>query len=315
MNAMTDWFVLILGLAILSAGAEFLVRGSAALALRLGLSPLVVGLTVVGFGTSSPEMVVSVKAALLGQGDIAVGNIVGSNIFNMGVILGLTVLICPIAIQMQLIRLDTPVMIAVTVVFLGLMHDSTISRPEGIFLFLLLVGYLIFTIRASRKESKEVESEFQEEMPKLDKPVWLEIVMVLGGLTLLVVGGRLFVEGSVNVARALGISEAIIGLTIVAAGTSMPELATSLVAAWRRAPDIAVGNVIGSNIFNILCIAGVSGIIAPFTAPGISWIDLGVMLGLSLLLLPLMRSGLKLHRWEGALLWVLYAGYLGFIWP
>jgi len=312
---MNDWLMLAVGLAVLSAGAELLVRGSAALALRLGLSPLVVGLTVVGFGTSSPEMVVSLKAAMAGQGDIAVGNVVGSNIFNVGVILGLTVLVCPVRIQMQLIRLDTPVMIGVSLLFLALIADFQISRWEGLVLLGLLAAYLVFTVKASRSEPKAVADEFAEEMPKLDKPVWLEVLFVLAGLGMLIGGGRLFVDGSVSVARALGLSEAVIGLTIVAAGTSMPELATSLVAAIRRAPDIAVGNVVGSNIFNLLCIAGLSGAVFPFASPGISWVDLGVMAGFSVLLLPLMRTGLELKRWEGALLLAAYGGYLWALWP
>jgi cation:H+ antiporter len=312
---MDDWLLLALGLGILTAGAELLVRGSAALALRLGLSPLVVGLTVVGFGTSSPEMVVSLKAAFTGQGDIAAGNVVGSNIFNVGVILGLTVLVCPIRIQMQLIRLDTPVMIAVSLLFLALIADFQISRWEGVLLFALLVAYLAFTIRASKKESQAVADEFAEEMPKLDKPAWLDPVFILAGLGLLIGGGRMFVEGSVSVARGMGISEAVIGLTIVAAGTSMPELATSIVAALRRAPDIAVGNVVGSNIFNLLCIAGGAGALFPFACPGISWVDLGVMTGFTVLLLPLMRSGLELKRWEGGLLLAAYVGYVAFLWP
>lgn len=307
--------MLVAGLAILTLGAESLVRGSAALALRLGLSPLLVGLTIAGFGTSSPELVVSMKAAFTGQGDIAVGNIVGSNIFNIGVILGLTVLVCPIKIQMQLIRLDTPVMIAITLLFLLLIADQRILRWEGAALFALLVAYLAFTIRASRRESKAIEEEFAEELPKLDKPAWLDPLFIIAGLGMLIFGGRMFVDGAVGIARSLGISEAVIGLTIVAAGTSMPELATSVIAAIRRAPDIAVGNIVGSNIFNILAIAGLAGLAFPIQAPGISWMDLGVMTAFSILLLPLMCTGLQLKRWEGALLLLGYLAYLAFIWP
>lgn len=312
---MTDWFMLALGLVILTLGADLLVRGSATLALRLGLSPLVVGLTIVGFGTSSPELVVSLKAALAGQGNIAVGNVVGSNIFNVGVILGLTVLCCPIRIQMQIIRLDTPVMIAVSFLFLALIADLHINRWEGLALVTLLVGYLAFTIHAAQKESSAVEQEFADELPSLDKPAWLDPVFILGGLTLLIAGGRMFVDGSVQVARGLGISEAVIGLTIVAAGTSMPELATSVVAAFRRAPDIAVGNVVGSNIFNLLGIAGVTALVSPISSPGISWLDLGVMTAFAILLLPLMRSDYELKRWEGALLLAAYGSYFALLWP
>ncbi len=312
---MISWLLLLGGLAILSVGAEFLVRGSAALALRLGLTPLVVGLTVVGFGTSSPEMVVSIKGALAGQGDLAVGNVVGSNIFNVAVILGLTVLVKPIKIGLQLIRLDTPIMIGSLLLMLALIWDGTISRPEAFLLFALLIAYLYFTVRAARNETKQIQDEYANELPKADTPVWLDAVFIVLGLAGLIFGGQMFINGSVSLARAWGISDAIIGLTVVAAGTSMPELATSIIAALRKNPDIAIGNVIGSNIFNVLGILGVSGMLAPIHAPGISHVDLWLMTGISMLLIPLMMTGFTLRRWEGGVLLAIYGGYLWHLWP
>jgi len=312
---MTSWLLLLGGLAILSLGAEFLVRGSAALALRLGLTPLVVGLTVVGFGTSSPEMVVSVKGALAGQGDLAVGNVVGSNIFNIAVILGMTVLIKPIKIGLQLIKLDTPIMIGAALLFIALIWDGAISRPEAALFFALLVAYLVFTVRAARKESKSIQEEFSHELPKADSPVWLNSLYIVLGLAGLIFGGQMFINGSVALARVWGISDVIIALTVLAAGTSMPELATSIIAALRKNPDIAIGNIIGSNIFNTLGILGVSGMLAPIHAPGISHVDLWLMVGISFLLVPLMLTGFTLRRWEGGILLSIYGGYLWHLWP
>jgi len=312
---MTSWLLLLGGLAILSLGAEFLVRGSAALALRLGLTPLVVGLTVVGFGTSSPEMVVSVKGTLAGQGDLAVGNVVGSNIFNIAVILGMTVLIKPIKIGLQLIKLDTPIMIGAALLFIALIWDGSISRPEAALFFALLVAYLVFTVRAARKESKNIQEEFSHELPKADSPVWLNSLYIVLGLAGLIFGGQMFINGSVALARVWGISDVIIALTVLAAGTSMPELATSIIAALRKNPDIAIGNIIGSNIFNTLGILGVSGMLAPIHAPGISHVDLWLMVGISFLLVPLMLTGFTLRRWEGGILLSIYGGYLWHLWP
>jgi len=312
---MTSWLLLLGGLAILSLGAEFLVRGSAALALRLGLTPLVVGLTVVGFGTSSPEMVVSVKGTLAGQGDLAVGNVVGSNIFNIAVILGMTVLIKPIKIGLQLIKLDTPIMIGAALLFIALIWDGAISRPEAALFFALLVAYLVFTVRAARKESKNIQEEFSHELPKADSPVWLNSLYIVLGLAGLIFGGQMFINGSVALARVWGISDVIIALTVLAAGTSMPELATSIIAALRKNPDIAIGNIIGSNIFNTLGILGVSGMLAPIHAPGISHVDLWLMVGISFLLVPLMLTGFTLRRWEGGILLSIYGGYLWHLWP
>lgn len=302
---------LIAGLLVLTAGAEFLVRGGAALALRLRIRPLVVGLTVVAFGTSAPELAVSIKAALAGQGDVAAGNVIGSNIFNIAAILGLSALILPLSVHAKLIRFDIPLMIGVTVVAIAMMWDSELSRVEGILLFTGLLIYVWATFRFTSRDSKAVEDEASAELPKPGRSVLAEIIMIIGGLAALVIGADMFVRGAIALAQWFGLSEAVIGLTIVAAGTSLPELATSIVAACRRHTDIAVGNVVGSNIFNILAILGLTGIIKPFSTQNIIAVDSISMLIFAVLLLPLAATGFHLKRWEGA---VLLGGYVVYIW-
>jgi cation:H+ antiporter len=307
---------IVFSLVLLFLGAEWLVRGSSALALRLGITPLVIGLTVVAYGTSMPEMVVSTVAALKGQGNIAVGNVVGSNIFNVCVILGLSALALPLQVKVQLIRLDAPLMVGVSLLFVVFFRDFHISRGEA---GLLLAGIIVYTVGSvifARKEvSAEVQAEFTEAVVRPRGKLWRDLLLILGGLAVLVLGSRLLVTNAVELARLLGISEAVIGLTIVAAGTSMPELATSVVAAFRKQADIAIGNIVGSNLYNLLAIVGVSGLLAPLHAPGIRMLDLYVMLGTSIALLPLMWSGFVLKRWEGAVLLAAYGGYLYVLWP
>ena len=308
--------LILVGLLLLCLGAEGLVRGSASLALRAGISPLVVGLTVVAFGTSSPELVVSTKAAFLGQGSIALGNVVGSNIFNVAVILGLSALVRPMKVNVQLIRFDMPFMIAVSLLAFWMFRDGALSRGESAVLFAGVVIYTTVAILMARREtSRAVEQEFSEGTPHASRSAWLDALFVLGGLALLVVGARFFVKGAVDLARVWGVSEAVIGLTIVAAGTSMPELATSMVAAFRKQEDIAIGNIVGSNIFNVLAILGITGLIHPFAAEGIKPMDFYFMLGTSILLLPLMRWGMRLNRYEGLLFLALYVAYLAVLWP
>lgn len=308
--------LILVGLVLLCLGAEGLVRGSASLALRAGVTPLVVGLTVVAFGTSSPEMVVSTKAAFLGQGSIALGNVVGSNIFNIAVILGLSALVRPLKVNVQLIRFDMPVMIAVSLLACFMFRDDAISRGEALILFVGVLAYTTVVVRMARREHSAVlNKEFEEGTPHTSKSVWLDAVFVLGGLGLLIVGARFFVLGAVDLAHVWGVSEAVIGLTIVSAGTSMPELATSMVAAFRKQEDIAIGNIVGSNIFNILAILGVSGLVHPFTAGGVTPMNFIFMLGTSIILLPLMRWGLRLNRYEGLLFLALYGAYLAVLWP
>ena len=309
--------MLLTGLVALYFGAEWLVRGGASLAVRLGVTPLLVGLTVVAYGTSTPELIVSSMAAAKGQGAIAIGNVVGSNIFNIGLILGLTALICPMRVQFQLVKFDTPVMIGAALLFLLFFRDSTIQFWEALVFLAGIVLYTVVNIRLARRQaSAEVQQEFGESVPQPTGSAWKDTGFIVGGLAVLVLGSRLFVTGAVDLARLLKMSEALIGLTIVAAGTSLPELASSLMAAWRKQPDIAIANVVGSNIYNILAILGVSGVIAPpINGQGVSQTDTLVMIGVSLVLLVIAWTGFKLRRWEGALLLAIYGGYLWRLWP
>ncbi len=314
---MTITLMLVAGLVALYFGAEWLVRGGASLAVRLGVTPLLVELTVVAYGTSTPELIVSSMAAAKGQGAIAIGNAVGSNIFNIGVILGLTALICPMRVQLQLLKFDTPVMVGVALLFLLFFLDGKIQLWESLVFLALIAAYTILNIRLARRQaSVDVQQEFGEGVPQPTGSLGKDATLIVAGLAVLVVGSRLFVTGAVDLARLLKLSEAFIGLTIVAAGTSLPELASSLMAAWRRQPDIAIGNVIGSNIYNILAILGVSGVIAPpINGQGVSLTDTLVMIGTSLVLLVIAWTGFKLRRWEGALLLAIYGGYLWHLWP
>ena len=305
---------LLLGLVLLFLGGEGLVRGAAALALRLGLTPLVVGLTVVAFGTSAPELMVSVKAALDGLGAIAIGNVVGSNSLNIGLILGLTALIYPLKVQLQILRLDQPIMVGVSFVAVVFLADLHVGRLEGALLVAGLIGYTTFTVLAARKLKlpAEVKTEFVDAVPVPGGSIWRDLLFILVGLALLLAGSRFLVDGAVVLARSFGISEAIIGLTIVAMGTSMPELVACLVAAIKKEPDIALGNIIGSNIFNLLGILATSALVKPLDGAGIKMIDLYVMLAFAVVLLPILFTGRKMDRWEGALLLAGYAGYIAF---
>jgi cation:H+ antiporter len=302
---------LLAGLVLLYFGAEGLVRGSASLALRLGLSPLVVGLTVVAFGTSTPELMVSLKAALAGQADISVGNVVGSNICNIGLILGLCALVTPIATTSQIVRIDIPIMLAITAITIFLLNDGTLGLPEGIFLTVLLVAYIVFSIGLARRQpAEDLDAEFGEEVKISKLGLTVDLLMVAGGLVLLLFGARFLVDGAVIIARTFGWTEALIGLTVVAIGTSLPELATSLVAAIKKEADIAVGNIVGSNIFNLLGILGITAIVHPLAASGIGRIDYAVMAAFSLLLWPMAYYQKRITRPEGA---ILLAGYVAYV--
>ncbi len=304
---------IVLALALLFVGAEGLVRGSSSLGLRAGLSRLTVGLTIVAFGTSSPELVVSLKATLSQQGDISVGNVVGSNIFNIAVILGVTALLCPIPVHRQILKVDAPIALGVTGLLIVLLVNDRLGRLEGLLLFAGMVTYTVMNIVLARKEA-DVDSNAQA-APDVSRHWGIDLAFVRGGLGIQIIGSRLLVDHSVLLARTFGISEAVIGLTIVAAGTSMPELATSVVAAIRKQPDIAIGNVVGSNVFNILGILGLTSIVSPLNAPGIAWLDYAAMLAFTVLLIPLLYTGRILHRLEGLALLVLYGGYLFLLWP
>ncbi|MEW6338811.1 MAG: calcium/sodium antiporter [Acidobacteriota bacterium] len=304
----------VLGLGLLIAGAEALVRGSSGLAGRFGIPPLVIGLTVVAFGTSSPEMTVSVLSALGGKADLALGNVVGSNVLNVLFILGLSALITPLVVARQLVILDVPVMIAVSLAVWGMAADGRISRLEGALLFAGALGYTAFLVRMARRERSGSVPGAEPEVPR--DPLALQAVLVVAGLGLLVLGSRWLVDGAVAFARSFGLSELVIGLTIVAAGTSLPEVASSVVAALRGQRDIAVGNVVGSNLFNLLMVLGASALVAP-GGVGVSdaalRFDLPVMVAVAAACLPIFFTGHLIARWEGGLFLFYYLAYTGFL--
>jgi cation:H+ antiporter len=316
--------ILLAGLVLLVLGGELLVRGASKLAVSLGLSPLVVGLTVVAFGTSAPELAVSVQATFDGQTDIAMGNVVGSNIFNVLFILGVSALIVPLVVAGQMIRQEVPVMIGTSVLLLVLALDGNISQIEGGVFVVLLIGYTVMLIRQSRRETAALREEYAHEShvehPETTK-VWddhliAQIGLIVVGLVLLVFGARWLVDGAVAIATALGVSELIIGLTIVAAGTSLPEVAASIAAAIKGQRDIAVGNVVGSNIFNILCVVGVSSLASPIgiaVKESLIEFDMIVMLVVAVACLPIFFTGNLIARWEGAVFLAYYVAYTAYL--
>lgn len=309
-----DILSFLFGLVLLYFGAEGLVRGSSALALRLGVPPLLVGLTIVAFGTSTPELVVSVKAAMDGNGAISLGNVIGSNICNIALILGMSAVIRPLIIQVQVVRYEIPVMIAVSVLFCLMAWNGRVGRIEAAVFLIAFTVYLVAGFLRTRRESPAVnQAEIREAIPKPVRPLWIYALYVLGGLAMLVLGGRFLVDAAVHIAVAAGVSQAVIGLTIVAVGTSLPELATSAIASLKGEADIAVGNVVGSNIFNILLILGVSGLIRPISSLDMSSMDLAMMTVTAALCLPLMRTGYVLSRREGAVLLMIYVGYVVYL--
>jgi cation:H+ antiporter len=315
MTLMT-YVYLIAGLVLLVAGAEVLVRGAAKLAAQFGIPPLVIGLTVVAFGTSAPETAVSVQSALNGSGDLAIGNVVGSNIANVLLILGVTALVAPLVVSRQLIRLDVPIMIGASLVTFGLAWDGELSRFDGALLFAGVLAYTGFLIYSARKDKGSDDDEFAKEfgLDEAPKPyAWaINLGLIIAGLVLLVVGSNFLVEGAVTLARALGISELVIGLTVVAVGTSLPELATSILAAIKGERDIAVGNIVGSNIFNLLCVLGLASMVAPAAiavSPNALAFDFPVMIAVAIACLPIFFSGYRINRWEGLLFLGYYVAY------
>lgn len=306
--------LLIIGLAVLTVGAEVLVRGASGLARAVGLPSLVIGLTVVAFGTSAPELTVSVKASVSGQADIALGNVIGSNIFNVLFILGVSALIVPLAASKQLVRLDVPVMIVTSGVLWLLALDGSIGRAEGACLFAGVVGYTALLVYLGRRNGPNQPKPNDGNSPQSKATkLWIALLLVLVGLAMLVLGARWLVEGAIDLAQMLGVSELMIGLTIVAAGTSMPEVATSVVASLRGERDIAIGNVVGSCIFNILAVLGLSAAVAPegvAAAPSALRFDIPVMAAVAFACLPIFFTGGRISRWEGALFLGYYAAYL-----
>lgn len=310
------------GLILLYFGAEWLVAGSSSGALRFGIPPLIVGLTVVAFGTSAPELLVSLLALTEGKDGISIGNIIGSNIANIALILGCSSLINPIEVAPQVLRRDFPIMLIASLLLVLLCYDGQVSRLDGALMvggMLTYIGYSIKrAMRISRERgvdlTEEVLDEVVEEFEGLDPsqaPFWMDLLKIAGGVLGLAGGAYLLVESAVQIAHVLHIPDLVIGITVVAVGTSLPELATSVVAAYRKQSDISVGNVIGSNIFNILLVLGLVAVIWPMTLPDRDalLIDLLVMLGVSVLIWPIMRTGFRISRLEGGLLLVGYVAY------
>lgn len=307
---------LIAGLVLLVAGAEVLVRGAAKLAAQFGIPPLVIGLTVVAFGTSAPETAVSVQSAFNGSGDLAIGNVIGSNIANVLLILGMTALVAPLIVSRQLIRLDVPIMIGASLLTFGLAWDGSLSRLDGALLFAGVLAYTGFLIYSARKDKGGDDDEFAKEfgLDEAPKPyAWaINLGLIIAGLVLLVAGSNFLVEGAVTLARALGISELVIGLTVVAIGTSLPELATSILAAIKGERDIAVGNIVGSNIFNLLCVLGLASLVSPAAisvSPNALAFDFPVMIAVAVACLPIFFAGYRINRWEGLLFLAYYVAY------
>ncbi|MBI1319981.1 MAG: calcium/sodium antiporter [Candidatus Hydrogenedens sp.] len=310
------FFTFAAGIALLVGGAELLVRGASRLAAALGVTPLVIGLTVVAFGTSAPELAVSVKAALAGQSSIAVGNVVGSNIFNVLFILGVSALVAPLVVARQLIRLDVPLMIFLSVLLLVLGLDGSIGRWDGALLSAGMLAYVAFLYFESRREHLNQREPGEPPPPSGRAALLGNVVLAIGGLLLLVVGSRLLVDSAVTTARALGVSDLVIGLTIIAAGTSLPEVVTSVMASIKGERDIAVGNVVGSNIFNIMAVLGAAGLAAPsgleVTGAALRF-DIPVMIAVALACLPIGFTGGVIARWEGALLLGYYVAYTAYL--
>ncbi|CAH1746711.1 CaCA family Na+/Ca+ antiporter [Thauera humireducens] len=311
-----------LGLTVLVIGADVLVRGASRLAVSFGVSPLVVGLTVVAFGTSAPEMAVSVGSALAGSPDLAIGNVVGSNICNVLLILGISALITPLLVDEQIIRQEIPIMIGVSALLVVMALDGRIGILESVVLFALVIAYTIFLVVQSRRASKAAQDEFETEIPtsSWDRHWVVQVALIVVGLVMLVVGADWLVDAAVAFARAFGISDLVVGLTVVAVGTSMPEIATSIVAAMRGQREIAVGNVVGSNIFNILAVLGASGIASGITtgaglpvSEAARNFDLWVMLAVAFACLPIMLSGREIARWEGGVFLAYYAIYTAWL--
>ena len=318
---LVDVFWFASGLALLAGGAELLVRGASRLALSFGVSPLVVGLTIVSFGTSAPEVAVATGAALGGRADIAIGNVVGSNVFNVLFILGLSALITPLVVNAQLIRQEVPIMVGASCLLVALALDRTIGRLDAAVMLTLLVAYSAFLVVQSRKEARATIEEYQEEIDRVAGTGWrghwtANALLVVAGLALLVMGSEWLVDAAVAFARAFGVSDLVIGLTIVAAGTSMPEVATSVTAALKGERDIAVGNVVGSNTFNILGCLGVSGLVSSAglpVAPAVLNLDLWVMLAVAIACLPVFFTGREIARWEGGVFLGYYVAYTAYL--
>jgi len=315
-----ELLLFLLGLVLLVAGAEALVRGASRLALSFGIAPLVVGLTVVAFGTSAPELAVSVQSAVSGRADLALGNVIGSNILNILLILGMAALIVPLLVARQVVRQEVPVMLGVSLLLFALALDGRIGRGDGLVLAGLLLAYTAFLVHQSRRQHQGGDAGLPEGMGA-SSPGWErhpagQLLLIAAGLGALVLGATWLVDAAVGFAQYLGVSELVIGLSIVAVGTSLPEVATSIIAALRGQRDIAVGNVVGSNVSKILGVLGVSAIVSPAgiaVAPSVLAFDLPVMIAVALTCLPIFFTGNLIARWEGGLFLGLYGAYMAYV--
>lgn len=310
----------IAGLIILILGADLLVRGASRLAAAFGVSPLVIGLTIIAIGTASPEIAVSLQAAANGQGDLTLGNVLGSNIFNILFILGITSIVAPIMIAKQLIRKDAPIMLGISLLTFTLALDGNLGVFDGTILLFFLIIYIFFALKQSSNESKKVQKEYEQEYaqkePLTTGNLVSYILLILIGLVLLVLGSNWLVDSAVDIAKALGVSELVIGLTIVAIGTSLPEVATSVIAALKGESDIAVGNAVGSNIFNLLGVLGIGALVSPngiSVAARVLIFDLPVMVFVALVTLPIFYIDSRISRLEGGLLLSYYVTYVIFV--
>lgn len=311
--------LLVIGLTLLLVGGEWLVRGASRLALALGIPRVVIGLSLVAFGTSAPELAVSVLSSYKGQSGIAVGNVVGSNIVNVLLILGLSAVAAPLAVSKRLVRIEVPLMIATALLFFAIAYDGHLSRGDGALLAIIFLSYIVWMGRTARQDSS---IEIEEEVPlgsgtSLKLLGYLKLIsLVVAGLVGLVLGSNWLIEGAVAIARMLGVSELVIGLTLVAAGTSLPELVTSVIASLRGERDIAVGNVVGSNIFNILSVLGFSTVVSPNgleVAAAVIRFDAPVMIGVSLACFPIFFNDFQIKRWEGAVFVTFYVFYVVYL--
>lgn len=304
--------ILLAGLVVLILGGDFLVRGASNIALRLKLSPLVVGLTIVAFGTSAPELLISVKAALSGSPDLTMGNVVGSNICNLALVMGVTAMIFPIKVGINSIKIDWPMTMGSSILLFLLVREGWVEYYEGILFVAILIIYLVFIIRKSRKDNNallSIEGELIQPEPGA-KSQWKDGGYILLGIVGLFFGAEWFVGAAQTLAKELGVAERVIGITVLALGTSLPELATSAMAAWKKQTDIALGNLLGSNIFNILSILGITSIIKDIeVSPAIFKVDMVWMLAITFILLPMMIFQKDINRWEGGLLFTIYLVY------
>jgi cation:H+ antiporter len=319
MEALGAIALLLAGFAALYFGADWLVRGSVALALRLGIPPVIVGLTIVAFGTSSPELLVSFNAGRMGNADIAIGNVIGSNIANIALILGAAALIRPIVLNLRAVRFDVIFMLAVSILFTVMVLDRDLERPDGLLFLAGMAFYIVYKVRQAmckmREGRPDVLGSGVEEIEGKARtlPPGRSVLLVVLGIAVLVGGSELFIRGAVTLARMLGVSNVVIGLTVVAFGTSLPELATSVLAAAKGEGDVSLGNVVGSNIFNILFILGVTATVFPIGTGDLSLVDLLVMLGTSILIIPISLIGGRVTRPEAAVLLGLYGGYVYYL--